>query len=111
MLKRMSHRTFLKWSYFDEFEPIGSKRFDYLFGMLASLIANVNRDGKKKPEAYTIEDFMLFVERPPKPPKTWQESKKLLFRALKRSDPKPRAKREAVESKTRKVKRTRDVPE
>jgi hypothetical protein len=28
------------------------------FAMLASLIANVNRDKKKQPDAFTIEDFI-----------------------------------------------------
>lgn len=30
---------------------------------IASTIANVNRDGKKRPEAYRLDEFLLFDKR------------------------------------------------
>lgn len=30
---------------------------------IASTIANVNRDGKKRPEAYKLDEFLLFDRR------------------------------------------------
>ena len=41
--------------------PIGDERLDTLFGMLASVIANVNRSKKQRP--YTAEQFMPKWER------------------------------------------------
>lgn len=41
------------------------REVDWHFGLLASVIANVNRDPKTRPEPYAPEDFML---RPPPNP-------------------------------------------
>lgn len=45
-------------------EPFGEERGDLRTGILASVIANVNRDRKKRSEPYTPQDFMPFAERP-----------------------------------------------
>lgn len=37
--------------------PQGPERTDQLFGLLASVLANVNRDAKRKPKPYTADDF------------------------------------------------------
>jgi hypothetical protein len=44
------------------------QEIDWHFGMLASVIANVNRDSKSQPDPYTPQDFML--RRPPEPEQT-----------------------------------------
>ncbi|PUA17262.1 hypothetical protein C7W93_15125 [Glaciimonas sp. PCH181] len=36
---------------------------DYAQAHIASIVANVNRDTKKRPNAYTLDEFLLFVRR------------------------------------------------
>ena len=40
-------------------EPFGGKRDEIHAAMIAMVIANANRDEKKKPNPFTIEDFLL----------------------------------------------------
>jgi hypothetical protein len=49
-------------------EPFGEERADVRAGIIASVIANVNRDRKKRPEPFSVQDFMPFIERTPEPP-------------------------------------------
>jgi hypothetical protein len=57
MLARLSWDQFLEWAAFAEIEPFGEERADWRAGMVASVIANVNRDPKKgKP--FGPRDFM-----------------------------------------------------
>lgn len=39
-------------------EPWGPERADLNAGIIASMIANVNRDSKRRPEPFTAADFM-----------------------------------------------------
>lgn len=48
---------FSEWMAYAEIEPFGPIREDLRAGQVAALIANVNRDPKTKPDAYTAEDF------------------------------------------------------
>ena len=46
-----------------------------------ALLANINRDDKKRPQPFTIDDFMVRFgdDVPPAPPKkTWQEMKQVM---------------------------------
>jgi hypothetical protein len=45
-------------------EPFGEEAADLRAGIIASVIANVNRDRKRKPDPFTPLDFMPFAERP-----------------------------------------------
>jgi hypothetical protein len=45
-------------------EPFGEVRGDLRAGIIASVVANVHRDGKKRPQPYSATDFMPFIERP-----------------------------------------------
>lgn len=56
----MSSRELTEWMAYDAIEPIGGYRVDYGFAMVAAMIANANRDPKKRPQPFEIEDFMLF---------------------------------------------------
>lgn len=47
-----------EWKAYFSVEPFGESRADLRMGILASLIANVNRDRKKKPEPFVPADFM-----------------------------------------------------
>lgn len=57
MLEVMPASEYNRWKAFERMNgPLGTMRDDILHGLLMSLIANVNRDPKKKP--YPLEDFV-----------------------------------------------------
>lgn len=59
LLSRISSRELSEWLiYFSQEGPTGDERADWRAAMIASTIANVHRDPKRKREPYTIEDFM-----------------------------------------------------
>lgn len=45
---------------FESLEPSGEWRADFRIAQLCALIANVNRDPKKRSQPYTAQDFMVF---------------------------------------------------
>jgi flagellar basal body rod protein FlgC len=57
---------------FEEVEPFGESVADQRHGILSSVLANVNRDAKKKPEPYRAEDFIYWH------PSHWPENKRSL---------------------------------
>jgi hypothetical protein len=59
----MGYEEFLGWQDYYAEEPFGEWRADVRSGVVASVVANVNRDDKKRPEPYTAADFMLFEKR------------------------------------------------
>ena len=59
----MSCEEFEEWAAVYRKEPWGDYRLDINFGIANSILANVNRDSKKRPEPYSPADFMPFVER------------------------------------------------
>lgn len=72
----MSSREFAEWAQFYELEPWGEERADIRSGIVASTIANANRDAKKRKKPFTVEDFMPRFGQPARPAKrqqTWQE--------------------------------------
>ena len=58
MLRRISSQQLSEWMAFGQLEPFGEERADLRMGILAALIANVNRDPKKTPQPFTPQDFM-----------------------------------------------------
>lgn len=58
MLRRISYRTFVEWQAFVSLQPIGFRRTDWHFAMLMSLLANINRDTKKRFQPYEAKDFL-----------------------------------------------------
>lgn len=46
------------WMAYDRIEPFGPGRADLRTGILASVIANVNRDPKQRRQPYTPADFI-----------------------------------------------------
>jgi len=57
VLVRHTSRELTEWMAFFELEPWGSEIEDYRFGVVASTIANVNRDPKKRSKPYEPTDF------------------------------------------------------
>lgn len=75
LLARVSSRELSEWMAYAELEPFGSPRSDRLealAGQELTLLANVNRDPKKKSAPYRIEEFMPWLEIR-KPAQSWQE--------------------------------------
>jgi hypothetical protein len=52
---------------YHQLEPWGFEIDSFYTGVIASTIANVNRDPKKKPQPFTPQDFMLKTEKPETP--------------------------------------------
>lgn len=48
---------FAEWMAFSKVEPFGAEAEDRRFAVLATILANVNRDPKSKPEPFTEADF------------------------------------------------------
>jgi hypothetical protein len=58
LLSRISSRELAEWQAFSLLEPFGERRADLRAAIIASTIANANRDKDKKPEPFTPHDFM-----------------------------------------------------
>jgi hypothetical protein len=54
----ISSRELAEWMVFYNMEPWGAEVEDWRTGMVASVIANVNRDPKKRKEPYNPDDFI-----------------------------------------------------
>jgi hypothetical protein len=63
LAETLSYEEFLRWWDFYLVDPFGEWRADLRSGIVSSVIANVNRDATKRPEAYTAQDFMFFEKR------------------------------------------------
>ena len=48
-------------------QPWGDFRVDLVGGMIASTLANIHRDTKKRQQPYTASDFMPFLHEPEPP--------------------------------------------
>ena len=55
---RVTSREFTEYMAYDRLEPFGPEREDLRAGIVASTIANANRDPKRHRQPYTAEDFM-----------------------------------------------------
>jgi hypothetical protein len=65
LLREISSRELTEWMAYDRFDPIGHFRSDIQAALLASVIANVNRDPRKRRRPYEIKDFLLRFEPEP----------------------------------------------
>lgn len=63
--RRVSSAEFTDWLAYAEVEPFGPVREDERAGVVASVIANVYRDRKRKPEPFVPGDF--FASAAPDP--------------------------------------------
>jgi hypothetical protein len=52
---------------FVEVEPFGEERADYRAASIVQMIANMNRDVKKHPDGFKIDDFLLRFGDTPTP--------------------------------------------
>ena len=65
---KCNSQRFTEWQAYYEIDPWGEERADLRAGIIASTIANVHRDPKKK--AFTFGDFMPDFDPKPKPRQT-----------------------------------------
>ena len=57
MAEGMSSSLLNEWFAFFRLEPFGTDMENHRTGVVASVVANANRNPKKKPEAYKPSDF------------------------------------------------------
>lgn len=70
MLERMSATQWGNWLLYFEHEPYGGRTEDVRVARLMALLANINRDPKKRSKPFEPREFVPFeVATPPKPPK------------------------------------------
>ena len=58
LLSRVSSRELAEWMAFFELEPWGTEVEDWRAGLIASTVANANRDQKRRRRPYEPQDFM-----------------------------------------------------
>ena len=88
LLSRLSSRQISEWMAYYAIEPFGEERADLRMAILASLIANVNRDPAKRREPFTPAEFMPDFGSPSDSPhpaggdgqrQTWQQKKAIMM--------------------------------
>ena len=60
----------IDWLAYYSIEPFGERRADWRMASIMALIANANRDPKKRRRPFRPDDFL---PKPPKPPPTPEE--------------------------------------
>ena len=58
LLNRIPSQELAEWVAFDEMEPIGFPIQNWWVAAQMCMLANVNRDKKKKPTAFEVQDFL-----------------------------------------------------
>ena len=61
LLERLDARELADWMAYSQIEPFGEERADFRAGIIAAVIANVNRAENAPPAE--PEDFMPFLDR------------------------------------------------
>lgn len=56
MLREMTSVQLQEWMVFAELEPFDEERNDSRVGMILHALFNINRDRKKKPKPFTLEE-------------------------------------------------------
>jgi hypothetical protein len=78
LLEEMSAETWVLWQLYYDLDPWGEERADLRSGMIAAVIAETNRDKKKRRKPYTPQEFMPQFDRPPPKPQTPEEQAAIL---------------------------------
>lgn len=79
MLEEMSGSQWGKWIAFFEEEPFGSVYEDVRTARLMALLANINRDPKKRAAPYEVDDFMPQLREPDPPSPEYVRQSMLLW--------------------------------
>ncbi|MER3438632.1 MAG: hypothetical protein C4346_14170 [Chloroflexota bacterium] len=78
LLRRISSRELTEWMAFFTLEPWGTEVEDWRFGMVASVIANVNRDPKRRRRPFEPREFMPERRRKKQETQTPEEQARIL---------------------------------
>ena len=78
LLERIEARELTEWMAFYQLEPFGEQRADLRAGIVTAMIANVNRDKKKRRKPHKPQDFMPQFDRPQRAA-SWDEIKRGLM--------------------------------
>jgi len=80
----MTSKELTEWKAFYELEPFGRTAEDMRGGILASLLANIHRDPKKRSKPYLAMDFMPDYDgsRKPAPKKQSVEQMREALKAI-----------------------------
>jgi hypothetical protein len=57
--EEIGSREFCEWVAFNRLDPIGLERADVNAALVATVIANANRDPAKRAEPFALRDFMV----------------------------------------------------
>jgi len=64
MLRSVTAAQLIEWMQYDILEPFGEWRDDWRSAEIVTMLANINRDAKKRKEPYKVTDFLTrFGER------------------------------------------------
>lgn len=69
LLDSISWEELNDWARFDAVDPIGERRADMRSAQQCALMANINRDAKRRPEPFQVSDFMPFEKLVAQPAK------------------------------------------
>lgn len=64
MLEAMTSRELAEYIAYNRISPYDDSRGDLQAAIVASTVANVNRNPKKRPQPYKPIDFMPYLEKP-----------------------------------------------
>lgn len=78
LLARIDSRELSEWLAFFSMEPWGTETEDLRAGVIASTIANVNRDKKKQAKPYKPADFVPKREQPIQKEQSWEEQVRIM---------------------------------
>lgn len=68
MLDAMSWAQLAEWQAYASIDPFGESRADLRSAQICAILANVNRDPKRRSQPYKVEDFMFFFDKPRRAP-------------------------------------------
>lgn len=60
LLESISYEELTEWGHFYNTDPFGEWRADARSAQIVAMLANINRDPNKHPDAYKLSEFMLF---------------------------------------------------
>lgn len=78
LLAQTDSRELSEWMAYYRLEPWGCEVEDLRAGIIASTIANANRDPKKQRKPFQPSDFIPDRIKPPVEEQSWEEQAKIL---------------------------------
>jgi len=78
LLARIDSRELSEWMAYFSLEPWGTEVEDWRAGLVASTVANVNRDEKKRKKPFEPKDFIPQRAKPPVEEQSPEEQAKIL---------------------------------